>query len=50
VPAARLADVLVGDANPAIAIRRRDHPLDQGAVGALGIVSTGELGLGVANP
>ena len=33
-----------------MAIRLRDHPLDQGAIGALGIVSTGELGLGVAKP
>jgi hypothetical protein len=50
VTAAALADVLVGDDHPAVALRGGDHPLDQGAVGLLDVGLPGELGLGVAQP
>ena len=46
--AAALADVLVGDDHPGVALRGGDHPLDQDPVGLLGVGAPGELGLCVA--
>jgi hypothetical protein len=50
VPAAGLADVIVRDAHPAVALGGGDHRLDQGPVGMLGVVPAPELALGVAKP
>lgn len=48
MPAVALADVLIGDAHPTVSLRLRDHPLDQTAIGLLGVGSARKLGLGVA--
>jgi hypothetical protein len=46
--ATALADVLVGDDHPAVALGSGDHLLEQAAVGLLDVGAPGELGLGVA--
>jgi hypothetical protein len=48
VPAAGLADVVVGDDHPAMAVRGGNHPLDQAAVRLLDLRAAGELRLRVA--
>jgi hypothetical protein len=50
VPAAALADVVVGDDHPTVALGRGDHPLDEAAVRLLGLGPPRELGAGVAKP
>ena len=44
----RLADVLVGDDHPAVALGLGDHRLEQAAVGLLDVGAAAELGPGVA--
>src|SRR5213592_1795880 len=50
VLARALADVLGGDAYPAIAVRSRDHRLEQAAIGLLELALARELGLSVTEP
>jgi hypothetical protein len=48
VATAGLADVLIGDDYPAVALGLDQHPLEQAPVGLLGVGSPPELALGVA--
>jgi hypothetical protein len=50
VLARALADVLGGDAYPAITVRRRDHRLEQAAIGFLDLALARELNLSVTEP
>jgi hypothetical protein len=50
VAAAGLADVFVGDPDPAVALRGDDHRLEQSTVCLLEIGSARDLGARLANP
>jgi hypothetical protein len=50
VLARRLPDVLSGDPHPAVAVRRRDHRLEQPAVGLLDLALASQLRLSLAQP
>lgn len=50
VATAALADVVVGDDHPVMALRVGDHPLQKGALFLFGVGARGQLALRVAKP
>ena len=48
--AVAVADVLVRNLDPGIALRLGDHALDEAAVALLDVGAAGQLGLGLADP